>query len=127
MSWLEDLAAPDASEDSAQWRCRVYGHCLSHAAPALAEGAPEHRWLTPDELEELQAAESLESGERVIAWVRMWQAEEDEDGRPVTRGFGVPTTDVDHYSYNRNGNPQGVYRVGEFDDQGLPVSVTTAN
>ena len=127
LSWLEDLAAPNASEDSAQWRCRVYGHCLSDAAPALGEGAAEHRWLTPDELEELQAAESLENGERVLAWVRMWQAEEDEDGRPVTRGFGVPTTDVDHYSYNRNGNPQGVYRVGEFDDQGLPLSVTTAN
>jgi hypothetical protein len=33
----------------------------------------------------------------------------------------VPTTDVAHYSYNRNGNPAGTYRVGVFDDHGRPV------
>ena len=40
---------------------------------------------------------------------------------PVVRGYGVPTTDVELYSYNRNGNPQGTYRVGAFDEEGNPV------
>jgi hypothetical protein len=53
----------------------------------------------------------------------MWQNEEDEDGHPVTRSYGVPTTDVAYYSYNRNGNPEGTYRIGNFDQDGRPVPV----
>ena len=67
------------------------------------------------------AAGLLERGAEVLEWLRMWQREEDADGLPVTRSYGVPTTDVAHYSYNRNGNPAGTYRVGVFDDHGRPV------
>jgi hypothetical protein len=56
----------------------------------------------------------------------MWQAEEDEEGRPVTRSYGLPTTDVQYYSYNGNGNPQGTYRVGEFDENGQPAPAAAA-
>ena len=51
----------------------------------------------------------------------MWQSQEDEDGRPVTRSIGVPTTHVQHFRYNYQGNAPGTYRVGVFDDAGLPV------
>ena len=51
----------------------------------------------------------------------MWQEEEDEEGRPVTRSFGVPSTHVKYFSYNSGGNPQGNYRVGVLDSEGLPA------
>ena len=35
--------------------------------------------------------------------------------------FGVPTTDVEYFTYNVNGNPDGIYRIGEFDEDGHPV------
>ena len=53
----------------------------------------------------------------------MWQNEEDEDGQPVTRSFGVPSTHVAYFKYNGNGNPEGTYLVGEFDENGLPMPV----
>ena len=47
--------------------------------------------------------------------------EVDEDGNAVTRSYGVPTTDVQYYVYNRTGEQQGTYRVGKFDDEGMPL------
>jgi hypothetical protein len=38
----------------------------------------------------------------------------------------LPTTDVQYYSYNGNGNPQGTYRVGEFDENGQPAPAAAA-
>lgn len=124
LSWLVDRpgSAPDGSEG--EWRCRVYGHRLPAAAPDLSpdnQSAPQHRWMSVDELGEAHSAGHLECGEEVLNWLHMWQHEEDEEGRPVTRSFGVSTTDVQYFSYNRNGNPQGTYRVGEFDENGRPM------
>ena len=57
----------------------------------------------------------------VRQWLHMWQEREDEEGRSVTRSFGLPTTDVEYYTYNKGGNPQGTYRIGVFDSQGHPT------
>ncbi len=124
LSWLADLADPAPDGDTAQWRCRVYGHRLPTAAPALdteEQLTGQHRWMSADELAGVNSAGLLERGADVLKWLRMWQHEEDEDGNPVTRGYGVPTTDVAYYSYNRNGNPEGTYRIGDFGQDGRPV------
>lgn len=124
LSWLADLAGPHPDEGDGEWRCRVFGHRLLTAAPEIdaAGGSGErHRWMSADDLAGASAAGLLERGADVLEWLRMWQNEEDEDGRPVTRSYGVPTTDVAYFSYNRNGNPEGTYRVGEFDENGRPL------
>lgn len=126
LSWLADLADPAPDGDTDQWRCRVYGHRLPTAAPALdteEDLTGQYRWMSADELASVNAAGLLELGAEVLKWLPMWQNEEDEDGHPVTRGYGVPTTDVAYYSYNRNGNPAGTYRIGNFDQDGRPVPV----
>ena len=124
LSWLVDLAEDGTEEDAQAWRCRVYGHRLQSSAPGIAaadDATPGHRWMSVDDLEAAHAADLLKDGADVLKWLHMWQNEEDEEGRPVTRSFGVPTTDVQYFSYNVNGNEQGTYRVGEFDDDGHPV------
>jgi hypothetical protein len=124
LSWLADLADPAPDGGADQWRCRVYGHRLPVAARALdtvKDLTGQYRWMSADDLAGANAAGLLERGAEVLEWLRMWQREEDADGLPVTRSYGVPTTDVAHYSYNRNGNPAGTYRVGVFDDHGRPV------
>ena len=126
LSWLTDLAdaAPDG-DDTAEWRCRVYGHRLQTAAPELdtaGEAARPYRWMSAEELDDAASAGLLDRGADVLLWLRMWQNEEDEDGRPTTRSYGVPTTDVEHYSYNRNGNPEGTFLIGAFDEDGRPAS-----
>ncbi|MDE0728228.1 MAG: phytanoyl-CoA dioxygenase family protein [Alphaproteobacteria bacterium] len=128
LSWLADLPgqAPNHTPDgvTGEWRCRVYGHRLPTAGPELnpANGLTcEHRWMSAEELEEVNSAALLECGAGVLKWLHMWQTEEDEDGRPITRSYGLPTTDVEYYSYNRNGNPKGTYRIGEFDESGRPA------
>ena len=77
--------------------------------------------MSADDLEEVNSAGLLECGPGVLKWLHMWQKEEDEDGSPVTRSFGVPSTDVEYYSFNQNGNPKGTYRIGEFDENGRPA------
>ena len=124
LSWLIDVndVAPDGG--AGEWRCRVYGHRLRDAAPELdseSDLTHQYRWMSAEELAEVNSAELLKCGAGTLDWLRMWQKQEDEDGRPVTRSFGVPSTDVAHYSYNQNGNPQGTYRIGEFDQDGRPV------
>ena len=120
LSWLLDLpgSAPDGA--AGEWRCRVYGHRLLSAAPKLVGNgaAPGHRWMSAAELEEAGSAGQLECGGEEQEWLRMWQEEEDQEGRAVTRSFGLPSTDVVDYLYNRGGNPQGNYRVGVFDSEG---------
>lgn len=124
LSWLVDLADSAQDADTGEWRCRVYGHRLQTAAPEInpaEESSNQHRWISADELGEVNSAGLLERGADVLEWLRMWQNEEDEDGRPITRSFGVPSTDVEYYSYNRNGNPKGTYLIGEFDHNGRPA------
>ena len=104
-------------------RTRVYGHRLGEAAPKLSDRAPNHRWISAAELSDLVAAEQLADGAQVQQWLHMWQGEVDEEDRPVTRSFGLPSTDVQYYAYNGNGNPQGTYRIGVFDQQGRPTPV----
>ena len=77
--------------------------------------------MSAAELEEAGAAGRLECGGEERTWLRMWQQEEDREGRPVTRTFGLPSTDVQYYSYNGGGNPQGNYRIGVFDSTGRPT------
>ena len=114
LSWLLDLpgAAPDGKGER---RCRVYGHRLSGPAPQIGV---EHRWMSAAQLEEAQ----LECGGQERRWLRMWQQQEDEHGRAVTRGFGFPKAHDKRFPYNRNGNPPGHCRVGVFDGEGLPVT-----
>ena len=124
LSWLLDLpgSAPDGH---GAWRCRVYGHRLSGPAPQVvgAGGAAhEHRWMTAAQLGEAATADQLECGGQERKWLRMWQQQEDEQGRAVTRGFGFPKAIKKHFSYNSNGNPPGSCRVGVFDAEGLPAS-----
>ena len=130
LSWLADLSGVKQDGDTGQdaetelWRCRVYGHRLQTAAPAIkaaSDSTRQHRWVSVEELDELNSARQLECGSDVLKWLHMWQNEEDEDGRPITRSFGLPTTDVEYYSYNRNGNPKGTFLIGEFDDNGRPA------
>ncbi|MEM7252186.1 MAG: phytanoyl-CoA dioxygenase family protein [Pseudomonadota bacterium] len=125
LSWIQDDAATgnDQDDGSSQWRTRTFGHRLTDAAPTLTPDAPAHRWLNHEELTELHLAGQLQVGDDVCRWVHMWQAQEDEDGQPVTRGFGVPTTHVQYFTFNGNGNPQGTYRIGEFDAAGRPLPV----
>jgi hypothetical protein len=77
--------------------------------------------MSVDELEEAHSADALDRGGEVLDWLRMWQSQEDEEGRPITRSYGVPTTHVQFFKYNGNGNPEGTYRVGEFDQDGQPM------
>ena len=120
LSWLLDLSDPaEGEEEAGEWRCRVYGHRLDSAAPDAADGRA--RWLSVEGLDELASAGRLASGADVLKWLHMWRHEEDEDGRSVTRSYGLPTTDVEYYSYNRNGNPEGTYRIGAFDERGRPT------
>ena len=124
LSWLADLSDSARDDGAGEWRCRVYGHRLPIAAPDLKPAndlARQHRWMSVEELEEVNSAGLLECGAGVLKWLRMWQTEEDEDGYPITRSFGLPSTDVEYYSYNRNGNPKGTYRIGEFDQSGRPA------
>ena len=124
LSWLLDLPSAASNGESGEWCCRVYGHHLPNTAPELVghNGAtPEHRWMSAANLDEAVAAGQLDCGEEVPKWLRMWQEEKDEDGRAVTRSFGLPTTDVQYYSYNRGNNPQGHYRIGMFDSEGRPT------
>jgi len=128
LSWLVDLAHSAHDDDTGEWRCRVYGHRLQIAAPELNSAndlTRQYRWMSADELEDVNSAGLLDYGAEVLKWLRMWQKEEDEDGRPVTRSFGLPSTDVEYYSYNRNGNPKGTYRIGEFDNNGRPAAART--
>ena len=118
LSWLQDIAGRTTNSGADEWRCRVYGHRLNGTAPDISL---EHRWLAEADLEAAAAAGQLEDGEEVRKWLRMWQEEEDEEGRAVTRSFGLPTTDVEYYSYNKGGNPQGNYRIGIFDNEGRPT------
>ena len=119
LSWLQDIAGRTPNGGAGEWRCRVYGHRLNDTAPDISL---EHRWLAAADLEAAAAAGQLEDGEEVRKWLRMWQEEEDEEGRAVTRSFGLPTTDVEYYSYNKGGNPQGNYRIGIFDNEGRPTT-----
>ena len=124
LSWIIDLSEPVKDDDTEEWRCRVYGHRLQTAAPVLKSAndvTRQHRWMSADDLEEVNSAGLLECGPGVLKWLHMWQKEEDEDGSPVTRSFGVPSTDVEYYSFNQNGNPKGTYRIGEFDENGRPA------
>ena len=116
LSWLQDVAGGAPDGGAGEWRCRVYGHRLHSAAPGIRG---EHRWLAAADL--AAAAGQCGDGEAVSQWLRMWQEQVDEEGRSVTRSFGLPTTDVEYYTYNKGGNPQGTYRVGVFDRQGYPT------
>ena len=121
LSWLLDLPGSAPNTGAGEWRCRVYGHRLPSAEPELVgEGgkAPEHRWISAPELDEAKSAGQLECGGEERHWLRMWQEQKDEEGRAVTRSFGLPSTDVKDYLYNGNGNPQGNYRIGVFDSEG---------
>ena len=118
LSWLLDLPSTNGG---GEWRCRVYGYRLSGAGSELANGGlPEHRWMSAAELEEAASNGQLECGGQEQIWLRMWQNEEDAEGHKVTRTYGLPTTHVDYFKYNRGGNPQGHYRVGVFDSDGIP-------
>jgi ectoine hydroxylase-related dioxygenase (phytanoyl-CoA dioxygenase family) len=129
LSWLQDVVDSPADGGKEQLRCRVYGHRLGSVTPHITAGHGDsvpHHWMSEDELDEAHTTGKLESGGRVHKWLHMWRAEEDEHGQPVTRSFGVPTTDVQYYSFNRNGNRAGTYRVGEFDDEGRPTPAADA-
>ena len=120
LSWLQDTGL--GPEESGETRCRVYGHRLEESAPEVSgPGASDgYAWLSAGELTDALADGLLLEGEDVMTWLHMWQSEEDEDGNAVTRSFGVPSTHVQYFRFNGNGNEPGTYRVGEFDAEGKP-------
>jgi hypothetical protein len=104
MSWIADHKENEGTEE--ETICRVYGHQLSAAATAAlssddASLTTNAVWMT---LDELKAAASLPNNGQsreetsavllALAWVRMWVLQQDEDGHPVRRGFGVATGDA---------------------------------
>ncbi len=122
LSWLQDIAGQN-EEGTGETRCRVYGHLLPNASPPIRTGADEsvlHCWMSADDLQRADTDGLLKAGAQVRKWLHMWQQQEDENGHAVTRGYGVPTTDVQYFSYNGNGNPPGTYRIGEFGPDGKP-------
>ena len=124
MSWLLDIPGAAPSGGAGEWRCRVYGHRLLSAEPELVGESgelPEHSWMSATDLKEAGSAGQFECAGEERQWLRMWQEEEDKEGRAVTRSFGVPSTDAKDYLYNRGGNPQGNYRIGVFDSEGRPT------
>ncbi|MEM7406350.1 MAG: hypothetical protein AAF458_13715 [Pseudomonadota bacterium] len=97
---------------------------MNSAAPALGtadENGVEYRWMTADELARASGEGELIDGPALCDWLHMWQNEVDETGRPVTRSYGVPTTHVEYYKFNRSGSHNGTYRIGDFGTDGLPV------
>lgn len=129
LSWLLDVPGVSTEDDASEWRCRVYGHRLDGAGPDLAVHSgpvPGHCWMSAEALEQADNDGQLVNGTQVRKWLHMWQNEVDENDNPVTRSYGVPTTDVEFYSFNRNGNSPGTYRVGEFDEDGKPNPATPA-
>ena len=90
------------------------------ASTAIAYTVPRRRFAK-NTAGWLQPTWQLRDGEAVRQWLRMWQEQVDEEGRSVTRSFGLPTTDVEYYTYNKGNNPQGTYRIGVFDSQGHPT------
>jgi hypothetical protein len=119
LSWLQDICGPGRNGAS-ETRCRVYGHRLTNAKPPVNTDTTSYRWMSSAELAAAESDALLDCGTQVLKWLHMWQQEEDADGNTVVRSYGVPTTYVQYYSYNGNGNPPGCYRVGVFDDDGLP-------
>lgn len=124
LSWLLDVPGAQAANATGESRCRVYGHQLDGQTPvpAGADGhAPPYRWMRASELADAAQDGTLADGTAICDWLRMWQEQVDEQGEPVTRSYGVPTTHVEHFQFNRAGNQQDTYRVGEFGDDGLPL------
>ena len=77
-----------------------------------------HRWCHPDELlDDSEKPAAFGNAAKLARWIRMWTREEDGDGRPVTRGYGVSSQPGQAaFAYNSGGNPEGVFRVGVFQD-----------
>ena len=117
---IDTSTIADGTDNANQVRCRTYGHRLNERAPVLTGPATKagYQWFAADEVSSIAAASLLEDAEQVLQWLSMWQHEEDEEGNPVMRSYGLPTTDVQYLRYNGNGNAPGHYRVGEFDEQG---------
>ena len=124
LSWLDDTSGTTDEVNASEWRCRVYGHRLNSSSPTLNVSDDKYAWLSPDDLEEAHNIGTLSEGENVLKWLSMWQNSEDKQGNLVTRSFGVPTTHVRYFSYNSNGNTEGTYRVGEFNENGEPIHTT---
>jgi hypothetical protein len=129
LSWLLDLPGAAPEGGYGEWRCRVYGHRLTGPAPQVVseiDAPPEHRWISAAQLEEAASSDQLECGGKERQWLRMWQEQEDENGRAVMRSFGLPATHKDYFSYNFNGNSQGSCRIGVFDRKGRPTPAAQA-
>ena len=127
---VELLAGPQAPGQYAQATGGQFGQPIGQVETLEGSASAQRSNGTNVELEvgapvfqgDVVSAGLLECGADVLVWLRMWQNEEDEEGRPITRGFGVPTTDVEYFKYNVNGNPEGTYLVGEFDEDGHPAA-----
>ena len=74
------------------------------------------------DLQETDKIGKIVNGPEIKKWMNMWQNQIDEDGNPVTRSYGLPTTHVQYFRYNGNGNQEGKCRIGYFDENGLPVT-----
>jgi hypothetical protein len=128
MSWIADRKTqlPTGGEHL----LRVYAHRVDEGwvAPAKLVAAAESgaaRWCDASELHAKAAAGELACGGDEAVWLRMWQEEEDVDGGSVCRGYGFCARLKGRFKYLNNlnaGSPLDNYRVGVFDEDGLPLA-----
>lgn len=103
MSWITDHKENAGTEK--ETICRVYGHRLSAATTAAissnnANASSQVMWMTMDELQAAMSADKdrqAQAGLLKLAWIKMWKFQQDEDGNPVRRGFGVATGDAGNF------------------------------
>ena len=114
LSWLVDLAGPAAAEDAGEWRCRVYGHRTKTSADLEAQRR-EYAWMSTEQLKEAVTDNKLTDGADILKWLHMWQNEKTRmaNRSPAVLAFRPRMA---YFKYNGNGNPEGTYLVGEFDE-----------
>ncbi|MEE2933004.1 MAG: phytanoyl-CoA dioxygenase family protein [Pseudomonadota bacterium] len=122
LSWLTDIVSKTSNNDEEkESRCRVYGHRMLSSAILLDHAEEDYTWMSSLDLHKSDKAGEILKGAEIAKWMDMWQNQIDEDGNPVTRSYGLPTTHVQYFRYNGNGNEEGTCRIGEFNKDGLPI------
>ena len=122
LSWLTDIVGKAVNNGELESRCRLYGHRILSSAITLTHAEEDYIWISLTDLKIAEKEGQIFKGLEIAKWADMWQNQKDEDGNPVTRSYGLPTKHVQYFRYNGNGNQEGTCRIGEFNEDGLPLS-----